>query len=134
MQMIVVGGRHSICQAFATSPTLRYAFAAPARKTIYASHESSSRKGWAFRTGAMRTIQLMIGPGHIVMEATAASCKAPLSFGANFVGLFQRTYSPKVNMAVAGVLHEAAKTRTVLHPCTSSPKRLISKGIDSVPG
>jgi hypothetical protein len=63
----------------------------------------------------------MTGPAHIVMGATAASCKAPLSFGANLLGLAQRTYSPRVNMAVAGVLHEAAKTRTVLHLFSEAP-------------
>lgn len=117
MEMLVVGGRHSICQAFATNPVAQYVFTAPPGKVIFASRAASSRKGWAFRAGAMRATQVLTGPAFGLIPATVTGVRTgnPLFAGSAYLTSLTNTYSPKMNKAVAGVLNQASKTRTVLH-------------------
>ena len=117
MEMLVIGGRHSICRAFATPPVISYVFAAPPGKVIYASRAASSRKRWAFGMGAARVGQMLTGPAYNLVPTGVAAARdpSPMSAGRNYARFMENTYSPKVNGAFAGVLNEAAKTRTVLH-------------------
>ena len=117
MEMLVIGGRNSICQAFATNPVASYVFCAPPGKIIFASRAASSRKRWACGMGAARLGQMFAGPAYNLLPTGMAAAKdpSPVSFGRNYAGFMKRTYSPRVNGAFAGVLSEAAKTRTVLH-------------------
>ncbi len=116
-EMIVVGGRQSICEAFGQTPVASYIFAAMRGKVIYASHAASSRKRWAYTAAGMRMMQVISGPASALVPATAAAFRnpSPRGFAANYAGYMRQTYSTKVNRAVAGVVNQAAKTRTVLH-------------------
>ena len=117
MEMLVIGGRHSICLAFATPPVSNYIFTAPPGKTIFASRAASSRKRWAVGMGAARLGQILTGPAYHLGSVGYAATKDlnPISLGRKYGWYMKNTYSPKINQNVAGVLSEATKTRTVLH-------------------
>jgi len=116
-ELIVVGGRRSICEAFGQNPVANYIFAATGGKVLYASHAASSRKRWAYTAAGMRMMQVISAPASSLVPATAAAFRnsSPRGFAANYAGSVRQAYSTKVNRAVAGVVNQAAKTRTVLH-------------------
>jgi hypothetical protein len=117
MEMLVIGGRTSICNAFAKEPVASFYFEAPRGKMIFASHAASSRKRWAFGAGAARVTQLLSGPAYNLGTVTATAFRDPnpRHMASLYKSTMKSTYSRKINEGVFGVLNQAAKTRTVLH-------------------
>ena len=62
-------------------------------------------------------MQVISSPASSFVPATAAAFRnpSPRAFATTYTASMRQAYSPKLNRAVAGVVNQAAKTRTVLH-------------------
>jgi len=111
LEMVVIGGRKSICNAFAQIPVANYEFRAPQGKLIYVSHTRSSKgKGYALGLGALRITQMATSP--IYNGITTLKTGGGME---TFSSRMKNTYDAEFNRLLFGVLGLASKTRTILH-------------------
>ena len=110
-EMIVVGGRKSIAEAFGELPVSRYIFAAGTGKILCLTHSRCSPdRNRAIGLGIGRVGQIAVAPAYQAVAALVNGNDA-----AGFAAHMGSTLSPAANSRVFTTLGLATKTRTVLH-------------------
>ena len=116
-EMVIIGGRNSIRQAFGNLPVAEYRIQVPAGRMLYCSdHRTSGNKGLAAVGGGLGVAQMLSGPLWNAAAAGGQSIANPSqsNFVRGYANSMRNTYRPsEVNFRFSG-LNAMSKKLTVL--------------------